>query len=145
VHYQYWPLSPAVPAGTTEAAPQVTPWLIVQGHLKQVRVKVPAGHAGLTGYRIVYQDQQIAPWSNYFWWTTDNDTDTWQWGDEIMATGLAFQAFNTDTVPHVFWCLAEIWPTVEPAPAGYNDYAPLSDVQPATLYAVGGLERTGAA
>lgn len=145
MHYQYWPLSPTIPANTPLATPVITPWPIVQGHLKQIQVRVPAGHAGFTGFRIVYQSQQIFPWSNDDWWVGDNDVISAQWGDEIMATGLQFQAYNADTGPHTFWCLAEVWPTVEPAPAGYNDYAPLSDVQPATLYAVGGLERAGAA
>jgi hypothetical protein len=117
MHYQYWPLAVQVPASTPEAGPVSAAFDVVQGHMKQVEIQIPTGHNGLTGMRLLYQGQQIYPWANYSWLTDNGALRICQWGDEIMGTGLSVQAWNTDTVPHAFYLLAEIWPTVDPASA----------------------------
>lgn len=139
MHYQYVPLVATVPASTPASSPLSFTWPIPQGRLKSLKVRVPAGHNGLTAWRIVYQGQQIFPWANNQFWTMDGETESAEWGDEIMAVGVALQAYNTDTVPHTFWCLAEVWPSVEPAPAGYNDSGPLPDITPPAFGQVAAL------
>jgi hypothetical protein len=117
MHWQYWPLSVTVPAGTAAASPATTKWPIVQGHLKQVRVEIPTGHNGRTGIRLVYQGTEIVPWSLNAWLIGNGQTFTIPWADEIMATGLSAQAYNTDSTSHTFYLYAEVWPTVAAAAA----------------------------
>lgn len=135
MHWQYYPLNPNCPARTPASAPLTTAWPIIQGHLKKIEIQVPAGHHGNTGIRILYENVQIYPWGVTENWLTDSGAlRTVEWGDEIQAWALYVQTYNTDTVAHQFRLLAEVWPTVEPVPAGIADYAPLTDF-PQQIYA----------
>lgn len=139
IHHQLWPLSPVIPAGTPASSPVSTPWNIVQGHCDGFRVQVPNGHNGLTGFKIVYNGQQIIPWSNNAWLVGSGDTFSLPWGEEIMATGLVFTAYNTDLVAHQFWALADVRPVLGEAPASFASTIGPSLPSPATLRAVAAL------
>lgn len=116
IHYEYWPLSPTIAKGRPPSNPVSTPWPIVQGHLHSITVRVPAGHNGLTGFRITYNGQQIMPWSNFAWEIGSGDVFTYRWEEEIMATGLVLICYNTDITPHQFFAQAEIQPVLGTPP-----------------------------
>ena len=118
MHWQYWPLQVQVPARTPASAPVAATFPIPQGHLKQLEIQVPAGHHGQTGIRVLYQGVQVYPWSiTRSWLIEDGRLRTVEWGDEIMATGVSVQAYNTDLIAHSFYLLAEVWPVVTEAQA----------------------------
>lgn len=124
MHWRYIPLQVPVPRQTPAASAVSVPYPIIQGHLKQLEIQIPAGHHGQTGLRVLYQGVQIYPWSiTASWLIEDNRLRTVEWDDEIMATGLTVQAYNTDLVPHSFYLLAEIWPAVTAAPAAVGTRA----------------------
>jgi hypothetical protein len=134
MHWRYFPLNITVPKNTAATAPVSTPYPMVQGLLKRVEIQIPAGHHGNTGIRLLYENVQIYPWGVTENWLTDSGAlRTAEWGDEIQAWAIYVQTYNTDLVAHQFRLLAEVWPSVEPAPAGYGDYAPLTDF-PQAIY-----------
>lgn len=118
MHYQYWPLAVTAPAGTLITAPVTVPWPIVQGHLKQIEVDIPGGGAGSTGIRVVYCGTVIFPWALGGWLVPVRNYYSVDWDDEIMATQLQVQMYNTDLYPHTTYWRAEVWPNVGAAPAG---------------------------
>lgn len=117
MHYQYWPLQVTAPANTPLTAPVSVPWPIVQGHLKQIEVDIPAGGAGTIGLRVVYFGTVIFPWSLTGWLVPVRASYLVEWDDEIMATGLVVQAYNLGAFPHTTYWRAEVWPDVAPATA----------------------------
>lgn len=50
-----------IPAGTTEADPAWTILDLTYGHVTEVELLFPAGHAGLTYVQIYYQSRQVFP------------------------------------------------------------------------------------
>lgn len=117
IHHQYWPLSPVIAKNRSSSNPVSTPWPIVQGILHSVVIQIPAGHNGLTGVKVTFNGQQIIPWSNNAWLVGSGDTFDFSWGQEIMATGLALVAYNTDISPHQFFAYADIEPILGTPPA----------------------------
>jgi hypothetical protein len=139
LHHQYWPLNPTIPAKRPASNPLVTAWPVVAGHLHRVKVMIPAGHNGNTGFRITYQGQQIIPWGNNSWLTWDGDVLDLDWDQEVMASGLAFAAWNTDRSAHQFFAYADITPDLDYDSGGLGGQqvpaAPSADV----LTAIGTL------
>jgi hypothetical protein len=118
VHWRYYPLQVNVPRSTSAASPVASAFPIVQGHLKRIEILVPAGHHGQTGLRITYYGVQIYPWGIAESWLVDSgNLRVAEWDDEIEATGLVVQAYNTDLTAHSFYLLAEVLPVLGEAPA----------------------------
>jgi hypothetical protein len=139
IHHQYWPLSPTVPKNTPIASPQSTAFNIVQGVLHGVMIQIPAGHAGVTGCKITYNGQQIIPWSNNAWLVGAGDTFNMQWGQEIMATGLEFVAYNTDVTSHQFFIWADVEPILGTPPAEVGTSAELAYPSTGLIATISGL------
>lgn len=135
------PLSVAVPALTQQSSPVSVAYPIVQGHLKSFRIKIPSGHYGRTGLRITYQGTQIFPWALTGFYVGDGETFNVAWEDEIMATGLRVQAFNTDRTAHTFYLLAEVWPAVGPAAAAVGGLDAAAGSHASALARVARLKR----
>lgn len=142
MHYQYWPHTINVPASTPSTSPVTQSYKIIQGHLKSIRIRTPAGHAGRTGIRLVYQGTQIFPWELTGFWVSDNEVMTVEWEDEIMATGLQVEAYNTDLTQHSFYMLAEVWPSVTPAPAAVEGTPNTRANESSVLAAIAELKST---
>ena len=139
LHHQYWPLSPVIPKNTAVGSAISTAWPIVQGHLYNIKVRVPAGHNGLTGFRITYLGQQIMPWSNLAWEIGSGDTFVYEWDEQMMATGLALVCYNTDIVAHQFFATADIVPQLgDDAGSVAGTYSP-GEPDAAVLAAIGAL------
>jgi hypothetical protein len=121
MHWRYYPLQVNVPKNTTAASPVASTFPIVQGHLKKIEILVPAGHHGQTGLRITYFGVQIYPWGIAESWLVDSgNLRCVEWDDEIEATGLVVQAYNTDLTAHAFYLLAEVLPVLGAAEAAYG-------------------------
>jgi hypothetical protein len=136
VHWQYWPITVTPAPGTQPAAPHDRTWNFTQGILAAIQIQIPAGHNGRTGIRIVYHGTVIIPWSLSGWIIASGETFTFDWDDEIMATGLVVETYNTDITPHNFYLRAKVLPTVEAAPAQLTGNLGGAIVPEATIAAV---------
>lgn len=116
LHHRHYPLSPVIPANTSQAAPVSTPWPLTDGILHSIKVRIPPGHNGLTGFRVTYQGQQIMPWSNFAWEIGSGTTEGYAWDEEIMASGVVLICYNTDFTAHQFFATADITPRLPDPP-----------------------------
>jgi hypothetical protein len=139
IHHQYWPLSPSCPANTPQSAARTVNWAIADGTMHAIRVMIPVGHKGTTGIRILYCGQQIMPWSNSFYLQGAGDTFDFAWGEEIMATNLQVQMYNTDRAAHNWWLYADIEPSLGTPPAAVAGTPGLSLPAPDTLAQISAL------
>lgn len=101
-------LTVSTPANTAIIAPQSTTWRLEDAKLISVTIIVPDGHAGLTGIRLLQAGQEIAPYSNNDWFVSNNEKIDISINEEMTATGLVVQTYNTDFFPHKFWLRALI-------------------------------------
>jgi hypothetical protein len=139
LHHQYWPLNPTIPKLRAASNPLSTPWPVVQGHLHGFKVMIPSGHNGNTGFKITYNGQQIVPWGNNSWLTWDGDVLDLDWDSEIMASGLAFVAYNTDRSAHQFFAYADITPDLDYDSGGLGGQQVLATPSDDVLSAVSAL------
>jgi hypothetical protein len=98
-HYQ---VSITVPDGTDPIAPQTTTVVLENAFLVDVEILIPPGHAGLTGIRIRQSVQQVIPWGNLDWISSDNYERIFPFNSEIGARSMSIQAYNTDVFAHSF-------------------------------------------
>ena len=98
-HYQ---VSVTVPEGTSDIAPQTTAVVLENAFLVDVEIIIPPGHAGLTGIRILQSVQQVIPWGNLSWISSDNYSRIFPFNAEIGSRSISVQAYNTDVFAHSF-------------------------------------------
>ena len=108
--HQFTPLLVTVPASTPQASPVTVAWPVYPGWLAYVIIEIPAGHNGLTGIRVTYQQTPVIPFNLTSWLVGSGQRFTVPWEDEVMAQGLRVQAYNTDAWPHSFYLYADIDP-----------------------------------
>lgn len=139
LHHQYWPLSLTIPAKTPVASPVSASWAIVQGTMAGIKTVIPAGGKGTVGMKITYQGTQIIPWSLSAWYINDGATDTWAWGEEMMATGLTLWGYNTDVNPHTIYAYADVTPVLADPPASFGPADAGGGLAAGLVTAIGGL------
>lgn len=74
---RYFAYAVTTPAGTPIDAPQTTTLDVEDTILDSVELRIPDGHAGLTGWAIDYAEARILPWSS---------PDAWVRGDDDLLT-----------------------------------------------------------
>ncbi|MGH7747346.1 MAG: hypothetical protein ACREQ5_21700 [Candidatus Dormibacteria bacterium] len=68
--------------------------------LYKIELRIPAGHAGLTGIAVANAGVTIVPWSaNLVWILGDNDYLTFDVNDEV-DTSLRVMTYNDDVISH---------------------------------------------
>jgi hypothetical protein len=105
VDYIY-PLTVTTPAGTAEATPQATPWPLDDNFMPYFRYIVPPGPSGCVGFRLLWAEQQVYPFSNYSWLVTDDDKQQIDLNLAMTSSGLVVQTYNTGAWPHTIQFLA---------------------------------------
>jgi len=130
---RFYQQSVTVPPGTVIGSATSTPFLSDDGTLKGVNVTIPYGHNGLTGIRILYNNQQIMPWSNYAWLVANGRTVEFPFDDYITAIGLVAIAYNLDVFAHTFYleCVISDRPSTSQI---YSGSGSSTSVLPATQY-----------
>lgn len=104
INPRYYHYHPIVALATPIAAPlsfavDVGALVVVE----EIRVVIPAGHAGLTGVRLDYAGQTILPWSNPAGWLIGNDSDwVFDMGYLEVGAGMTIVGYNTDGIAHGF-------------------------------------------
>jgi hypothetical protein len=91
-----------IPAATPINVPFSQPQLLDDAQLDQVDITIPPGHAGLTGFRILWSTGQIIPYVTGTWVTGDDEEIHVKYGSEITQSGLVLVGYNTDVFTHSF-------------------------------------------
>lgn len=96
----YYSLVFTVPKNTAENSPVEDKLPISGGILHQVSIKIPAGHAGLTGVAIDSGLHQIAPSNQNEWFKGDDAMFSYPEYIELPSDSreLVLRGFNTDTL-----------------------------------------------
>lgn len=101
----YFSKTVTVPKNTSSSA-YISDTLAIQfGVIHRIHITIPAGHAGLTGIRLLQGLHQIAPVSGSEWFVGDDTRLDYDEFIEISGTPfeLGIEAFNTDdTFDHSF-------------------------------------------
>lgn len=102
-----------IPAGTLINAPFSQPQLLDDAMLDEIDITIPPGHAGLTGFRILWSTGQIVPYVQGTWVTGDDENIHIAYGAEITQSGLVLVGYNTDVFNHSFllrWHVSDLNP-----------------------------------
>lgn len=95
--------SVTVPAGTLQAAPQVTPWVTEDNLINLIELEVPPGHNGLTGIRVMKGDTPLLPWNASSFIVANAYTNSWPVNEYLPTGDVTIQTFNTGAYPHTFY------------------------------------------
>ncbi len=93
-----------VPKNTPKTAPVRQALAFSEAAVVRVQVVIPAGHIGLTGFRLDYGGQQIIPFTSGAWVVSDGEVIDWPL--ENYPTGSQWQAvaYNLDkSTAHAFY------------------------------------------
>lgn len=123
-----------VPAGTTQAAPQVTPIPLRDSIVERIQVIVPPGPSGLVGFAFLHSGQQVIPFTGGQWIVVDDQTLDWPVSNFPTGDKWSVQAYNLDVHSHTLYCFFHLRELPLPAPAR---------VQPVVLTASGGANAEG--
>lgn len=95
--------------GTAQATPQVNTWTLPNCLLGRLSVRVPEGHAGLTGVVVLYNGVALFPFGQpVTYLVTTGETLGQDFSDEEIGAPLTVQTFNTDVFDHSFYLRADI-------------------------------------
>lgn len=98
-----WEIQVTVPAGTLQAAPQVTPWVTEDNLINLIELEVPPGHNGLTGIRVMKGDVPLLPYNANAFIVANDYTAQFPVNDYTPTGDVSIQAFNTGAYPHTFY------------------------------------------
>lgn len=94
-------LAVSVPAGTAIATPQITPFPFREGIVQKIEPLVPPGPSGLVGWAILYDSQQIIPFTSGVYFIMDDDKRSWDVEGYPTASRYKIKAYNTDVYAHL--------------------------------------------
>lgn len=108
IRNQYLPATMTVPAGTLRTAPISQTVITGLVELFDVRLLVPPGHCGQTGFAIAYNGRRILPYGdNNGWILADGERMTFDLGSEITAK-VSMVAYNEGKYDHTFYVLFHV-------------------------------------
>ena len=94
-----------VPAGTTVAAPLGVDTSFLQAAVSEIRIRIPDGHVGLTGIRLLYADSQVIPVTAGTWITGNDDVIDLPIVGYPTGGDWSVQAYNLGQFSHTFFVL----------------------------------------
>jgi hypothetical protein len=103
-----YPLTVTVPAGTSPNTPLSVPYPTEDNDVVDIEILIPAGHCGLTGIRVMWNDRQILPWGVNDWIIANDYHRVFPVGQYLLAAGLRVEAYNMGLFPHSFYLRAQI-------------------------------------
>jgi hypothetical protein len=89
-----------VPAGTTQAAPQVTQLAMPPREVVAVRVVVPPGPRGQVGFSLGSSGNPIIPYEPAAWIVADNEAIDWPLEGQITSGAWELRAYNLGKYAH---------------------------------------------
>lgn len=100
---RYYQAALVVPANTTAANPTKLPVHLENAILVDIELYVPIGHSGFTGCRVLMSNQQVLPFANLSWITVDDYFRLFEVNEEVGASAVSVQGYNTDVIQHTFY------------------------------------------
>ncbi len=104
-----------VPAGTPKTAPVAVTVPVTGNWITKVRLIIPSGHNGFTGWQLLLAGTVVVPYTGTGWITASDhvfEFDVERWAEQGQLT---MQGYNTGTYPHTFHAVADAYPQ-EPNP-----------------------------
>jgi hypothetical protein len=89
-----------VPAGTLQAAPQVTPLKMPERRISRVEIDVPPGPRGQVGFQLTSGGLQIEPINAGQFVVTDNAHLAWDFTEHLETGAWQMTIYNTGKFSH---------------------------------------------
>lgn len=93
--------------------------------VNEVNVRIPPGHAGQTGFQVVYGGSVVLPWNDASAFLIDDDKDY----DFVIGfefdQGLAINLYNVGSYPHSFYVRWDTTPVSLVAPNAVGGIGPI--------------------
>ncbi len=89
-----------VPAGTTQAAPQVSTLDMLPGVVTTIEIDVPPGPSGLVGFAIFHSGVQVIPFKLGTFLVFDDVHKAWNLSNFPTGDKWSVRAYNTDVDSH---------------------------------------------
>jgi len=89
-----------IPAGTTQAAPLVTPTTFAVRIVRRIEWRFPAGCGGLVGFYVAMSKVQLHPLPAGTWVVGDNTSGGWEVSDQPDSGAWQIVGYNTGANPH---------------------------------------------
>lgn len=97
---EVWAFALTIPAHTPSTAPVVLPCHFPARKVEQIYWRVPAGHVGLTGFRVSMGGVQVFPANIGGWIIANGEQETWPVKDTPDSGAWDMTAYNTGNVQH---------------------------------------------
>lgn len=93
----------SVPAGTSQAAPQVTALTMPARVVRSVRFRIPPGPAGVLGFALAAAGVSVVPWNAGAWLVGDNEVIDWPLEGQITSGAWQLRAYNSGVYAHTVY------------------------------------------
>jgi hypothetical protein len=100
---EVWEFNLTIPAGVAQANPVVLPCKMPDRKVDSITWRVPAGHGGLTGFRISMGGVQVFPRNAGAFIIANGESATWPVHNAPDSGAWDVTAFNTGTHPHLIF------------------------------------------
>lgn len=97
---EVWEFDLTIPAGTPKTSPVVLPCTMPARIVDLFHWRVPAGHNGLTGFRLSMGGVQVFPRNAGGFIRANAEQDTWPVQNVPDSGAWDITAYNTGTLPH---------------------------------------------
>ncbi|HVD03185.1 MAG TPA: hypothetical protein VNF75_03495 [Candidatus Dormibacteraeota bacterium] len=104
-----------IPAGTSQAGPQVTDLVMPPRVVVQIDIKVPAGARGQMGFALWASGLTVIPEQPGQFIVTDDEQISWPLQDQIDSGGWQLAGYNLGQYDHVVYVRFLVLPTTVPA------------------------------
>lgn len=91
------------PAGTLQAAPQVTPLTVPPRIVREVEFLVPPGPNGVLGFALGAAGQIVVPYNPNSWIVASDETVKFPLDDQIDSGAWQFFSYNIGTYAHTVY------------------------------------------
>lgn len=112
---QLYTFTVTVPAGTTQAAPQVTALTMPAGYVSRVEVRVPPGPRGVVGFALGAAGQPIIPYAAGTWVIADDEPLAWDFERLIQTGAWQLFAYNLGQFAHTLYLRIPWGPLAAPS------------------------------
>lgn len=89
-----------IPAGTTQASPQVTNLVWRQGYPERVEIRFPPGPSGLVGVQLRHSGRVVIPFRSTDFIIADNEVIDWTLENYPYSPAWSVRAFNIGVYEH---------------------------------------------
>lgn len=100
---EVWEFTLTIPAHTLPAAPAVLPCVMPARIVEMFHWRVPAGHGGLTGFRLSMGGVQVFPRNVGAWIIANGEQDTWPVRNVPDSGAWDLTAYNTGNNAHTLF------------------------------------------